>query len=68
MTKSKEDTKNYKLGDKYTKRGGCPNCGSDLDVVSGCMVMCVNFQHPHLKDSYNRKGLRNCNYYLINLV
>ena len=55
----------YKSGDRYIKSGGCPRCGADLEITHGCMEICVNFQHPHIEDDYNRSGLRNCGYVLV---
>lgn len=53
------------LGEKYILIGGCPECGSDLEIVSGVMVTCVNWQHPNIPEIYYRGGKRNCHYSLM---
>ena len=53
------------IGKIDIRKGACPKCGSDLEVVSGVSVMCVNWQHPHMKEVYYEGGSRSCNYALL---
>jgi hypothetical protein len=53
------------IGDKFILVGGCPKCGSDLEVTHGVCVMCVNWQHPNIADWFCDGGNRSCDYALM---
>lgn len=63
MDKRKEPER--KIGDIYIEPGGCPECGADLEVRYAVSVMCVNWQHPHIKGAYRLGGKRDCDYALM---
>jgi hypothetical protein len=57
------DYKLAKMGQKYVLHGKCPKCGSDLEVTYGIAEVCVNWQHPTVKEM--GQGNRTCDYALM---
>jgi len=46
------------LGDRYIVPKSCPDCGSDVEVISGVAVICVNHK-------VRKTGTQSCEYRLM---